>query len=101
MEIIDRQFGDGRQSTILTEILEWEKYKFKLAIKSDTYDFQSYAKIFKWDGEKWHLVYDIHYSEMKTPTDMVNLSPSKKKSMGVEPMQADRNRLIGIAKEIV
>lgn len=43
-------------------------YKLKLHVKVDSYDFQSYARIWVWnkEGLKWNLVHSIPYPEMET-----------------------------------
>jgi hypothetical protein len=99
MKVIDQQFSEGRHSVILTEYLEWEEQKFKLVIKSDSYQFQSYASILRWDGNRWCTLYSIHYGDMTTPAGMIY--PRNRTKIEMEPMQEDRKRLIEKAKAIL
>lgn len=46
----------GRAQTVI--FINDKQEKFKISIKSETHDFQSYAKLYKWsDSEGWlHIV---------------------------------------------
>jgi hypothetical protein len=61
----------------------------KIKIHINSYDFQSYAKIFLWTG-LWELVHSISYSNMKS-----------KKSCNENSFAEDRNELLRVAKEIL
>ncbi len=48
----------GRQSVEYREVLELDtdsdqKYKLKVEMKSDSIDYQSYARISVWNGKEW------------------------------------------------
>lgn len=44
-----------------------DTHRFQIYIKRNTYDFQSYAAISRWNGTKWEQVADIPYPHMHTP----------------------------------
>lgn len=71
--LIDESVVAGRQSVSCQQI--WAvnaTTKLRLSIKSDSYDFQSYAKADLWNATsgQWNPVYQIHYSQMKTPAKL-------------------------------
>ena len=56
----------GTQSVNRREIYMHGSIKIKLELKSDSIDYQSYARAYALDGLEWKLIYSIPYSEMKT-----------------------------------
>ena len=66
-KVIDEQLTVGKQSVNLVRIEENNGKKFKISIQSDSYDFQSYARMSLWDGVKWHQINSIHNKQMNTP----------------------------------
>lgn len=57
----------GKQSIEYREVLEFEntpnqKQKLKIEMKNDSYDFQSYARIYFWNSNEWTLLDSIHYT---------------------------------------
>ncbi len=99
VKTIDTQLSKGQQDYIYTEILSWNSHKLRVSIKSDSYEFQSHAKIARWDGDKWHNVYSIPYSQMSTKHGVYYQDHVRK--ITVDDFQDDRDKLIIMAKEIV
>jgi hypothetical protein len=62
------EIGTGRQSVCYTELIELAGRKLKVFIESDSYDFQSCARIsaLQPDAVKWEVIGSIHYSKMWT-----------------------------------
>ena len=52
-----------------------ESDMLKISIKRDSYDFQSYARLSRWDGKQWNLVSEIPYSKMNAVKDGTNIKP--------------------------
>ena len=107
MESIDVKVSKGRQDLRYLEILKMGGKKFRISIRSDSYDFQCHAKISIWNSDKdeWNLVYSIPYSEMKTESKLYYICKSKKidlKSYSAKSkFKEDREELIRLADEIV
>ena len=99
MKTIDRQIALSRQSVFFTEILKIGETRLKVSIESNSYSFQSHAKIMKWSGAKWNVVHFLHHESMKTPHTMYVWDVKKTK----EPkhFMADRDQLIKVAKEVL
>lgn len=70
-KLINKTITKGTQEVTYTELFEMNGKKLKLVIKSDSFDFQCYAKVMvlKQD-EGWFNLCDIHYSNMKTPDQL-------------------------------
>ena len=64
---VEEEILKGQQSVIFKELLTYGDHTLQISIKSDAYDFQSYAKLERWDGNKWQLVCSRHHSIMNTP----------------------------------
>jgi len=60
----------GQQSVLYTELLKYGTHRLRIRIKSDSYAFQSFACIERWDGTQWQPAADIHYGSMDTPTGL-------------------------------
>jgi hypothetical protein len=75
--VISQEISKGRQSIDAERILALEtgerKIKVRLKIKSDSYDFQSYARadVFNPESLSWNPLASIPYSNMKTKTGLV------------------------------
>lgn len=67
-----------------------------LQIRRNAYDFQSYAKISLWSGERWQLVYNepIEYCECSKVSYI-------DKKVTRDAFIADAERIIGIAESIL
>lgn len=79
---ISEQIGKGRQSIDAERIMRLENearaVKVRIKIKSDSYDFQSYARaeVFDQAALKWNQVASIHYSKMSTPSKLAYVKPT-------------------------
>ena len=47
------------------------KKKVRIRIKSDAYEFQSYAVAEVWKDDEWNRVCDVHYSNMATEHGLI------------------------------
>jgi hypothetical protein len=109
MKQLSLSIAKNRQSIDYKEILSFNERKLRVSMKSDSYDFQCYARIDLWNGEKWHEVEHIPYGEMRTPEKLIHLSDNQ--PSGLSPQQLlsnnreffsnDRQTLLNAAKEIL
>lgn len=74
--------------------------KIRAMIKSDSYDFQSYGRVQVWSPQalKWITVYEIPYTEMKTPFKLAYYPSSKQK---LAQFHEDLHRLLDRSFEIL
>ncbi len=85
----------GKQSIEYREVLEFEhttKQKLKIEMKNDSYDFQSYARIYLWNGQEWTLLDSIHYT-------LVNFRPATGYSLSNETPQQVHQKNVGYFKQ--
>ena len=56
------------QSAHYEAVVKWDNpvATLRVQIKRDTYDYQSYARIHKWDGDKWQFITAIPYPLMES-----------------------------------
>lgn len=103
------EISKSRQSVHFVELIEFlwtdeegtHKAKLRIAIKSDSYDFQSFARIAKWDGNQWQPMANIPYSNMKTPHGMYVWGEVEPRWTNPRNFEGDREALIKKAKEIL
>lgn len=95
--IVAPQVTLGRQSTEYREMITIDDKKLKIDIKSDSYDFQSHARIYVWKGDTdgWTLVHSIHFGQMKTPAELV-YHPNKG-GLSLHHYKLDRDELVRVA----
>ncbi|MBT6046398.1 MAG: hypothetical protein HOG49_06210 [Candidatus Scalindua sp.] len=62
---IDIRFYNRSQSWHFVRIQEWDGHKLKASICRNAYDNQSSAKCFKFDGNKWNLVFSMPIQDCK------------------------------------
>jgi hypothetical protein len=97
VEVIDRNLARASQSLTLTDIVAAPNGdRLRIRIKSDSYDFQSYARIDRWDGTQWHNVHSIDYANMSTATKL-----SYDPRSDVTDFAKDRMRLLTAAINIL
>lgn len=75
--------------------LEATTHKLKVAIRSDSYDNQCYARVKRWNGNEWKLVHAL--GNMKTKKGLAYGSTSATTSA----FKDDRNDLIRVALEVL
>lgn len=69
-EIIDTIISKGRQDATYTQYYKVDDLQIKIEIKSDSVDFQCYARAYVLKELEWILIYSIPYSQMKTPSKL-------------------------------
>jgi len=98
MQTITSEIGNGGQDVVFTEILALDDgTKLRVSIRSDSYAFQSYARVDRWDGAKWQRVHSIHYSQMATPPKL----HYKRGERTAKEFRADRERLLDVAAAVL
>jgi len=112
-ELIKQTIDIGRQSVIYTEVSKIADKKVKVEIKSDSYDFQSYARVsvFNENDLEWKKIDSVHYSRMNTKEGLDSHPQARKLSLGIEVNKQknffiaefwrDRDTLVNMAKEII
>lgn len=102
MKTIKKQISKVSQDLQLNEIIELNKHKLRISIKSDTYPFQCYAKIYVWSNfkEDWSLIDSIHPDSMATPSKLYYSAKSDYKT-SFNLFAADRKKLIDVAKKVL
>jgi len=85
-----------------TEIIKIGEEKIRITIKSDSYDFQSYARVKVWNAKdkKWNFVDSISYSEMNTPAKLY-YQRNKKERHDDSYYKKDRDLLLEMAIAIL
>ena len=94
VNVINVQVCPTRQSFHYVELLSLGNHKLRVDIQADTYDFQSHARIERWDGNQWQLVAFLLYPEMKTKYGAIRAAKS-------DDFRLDRDRLINLATAIL
>lgn len=99
MKTIQHVIARGQQDYSLLSVFSINNLRLRVQIKSDAYDFQSYARIdmfHKGEG-KWERVADIPFAAMHTKSGLHYLPKPPTDS----DFDADRLELIRLAKEIL
>ena len=101
--VISQQISKGRQSMEAERIVAFEtndrKIKVRIKIKSDSYDFQSFARAeaFNPQSLEWNPIASIPYSNMKTKTGLVY----QQGEVGPGAFEADFNTLLEQTRAII
>lgn len=106
MKIIKEEYSLGTQSASFTKIVEGDNgLKIKISITSDTYDFQSYARLSAFNPQTldWNVIDSIPFSNMKTPPKLYYhvQAPSKNASVLAHYFAEDINTLVSNAEAIL
>lgn len=106
MKIIKEEYSLGTQSANFTKIIEGDNgLKIKIDIKSDSYDFQSYAKLSVFNSHElsWNIVDSIPFSNMKTPSKLYYKiqPPSKNANILASYFVSDTDTLISTAEAVL
>ena len=87
------------QNVVYTSLVLLGQGRYKVRIVSNAYSDQSYAKIERWDGERWNLVHCIDgfdQNGLKTiPALYVHYD--RDKTTAFSNFKADRERLVNFA----
>src|SRR5436305_512872 len=91
----------GQQSVDAELLGKIGEHKVRVTIKSDSYDFQSYARIHVWRPASldWSLVYSLPYQRMKTPRQLCYLP--NRRGLDKEHFRADTDELMATARAIL
>lgn len=98
MKTLSKEIGRGRQSVTYRETFEHNGKKVRIEIKSDSYDFQCYARVSVFHDFQWNKIDSIHHSRMQTPPKLIY----RQYDLANEAdFKADRNRLVKLAKDVL
>lgn len=86
---VDISQNTYNDSITFEEVIKYGVLPLKIKIHINSYNFQSYAKLFVWTG-LWEFVHSISHSKMKS-----------KNSANENSFAEDRNELLRVAKEIL
>lgn len=90
-------FGKG-QSTNFVELVKLnETHKLRITIHTDSHRPQAYAKIERWDGNQWQVVWHTHGDQMKTNHELGYLP----RAAVASDFRQDRLDLLERAQEIL
>lgn len=101
LTVLDQTVSAGQQSVTATRVLDVGGKMLRFRVKSDSYDFQSYARAELWsrsDG-KWNEVHSIPYGLMKTPHQLFYLP--NRSGVAIGRFEADLEQLQKVALNIV
>lgn len=76
------------------------QHRVRLIIHSNAYDFQSWARAERWDGDKWQEVVTIHGAAMTTGKNG-SLYVKRDVELGRHLFVVDRQRLVELASEVL
>lgn len=100
--VLSEQLSKGQQCLSAERIIalsdESTKAKIRIRIKSDSYDFQSYARVDVCSPAtlSWNRIGEIPYANMSTPFKL-----GYKQGAGIELFEADFAKLVEQAKIIL
>lgn len=97
MKKITEQVAKTRQGVLYTQILSDGGVQFRVAIYSDSYDFQSTAVVTRWDGNQWQHVHNIPFALMATRHGLCY----EREPVTAAAFAADCKELIRVAKAVV
>lgn len=64
LKTIKENYFKGSQSMSFEGIYKLNDYKIKVEIKKDSYDAQSYGRIWIWKNLEWSFIASIPYSQL-------------------------------------
>ncbi|WP_432263138.1 hypothetical protein [Cupriavidus sp. TMH.W2] len=96
-KVIDFQLGKSGQNLLCKKLIEISGVRLLVDIKVDSsVEAQSWAKISRWDGQQWQLVYSLNYTDM--PVDFkVAYRAGPPQELAVAPLV---DRLVKVARQI-
>ena len=98
MKQISVEVSTGTQSVGLQEVVVYNDNKLRIQIKSDSHDFQSYARVDVWAGG-WTRVHSIPFNKMSTEKGLYygrKINPRSAKDF-----KADRDELVRVAIKVL
>lgn len=99
--LMEETVNEGRQDVIARRILSLGDFKVRLTIKSDSYQFQSFARAEVWNPAtlSWNQVHSLHYTEMTTPEGLCHYP--NKSGLKITHFTRDFDRLLTMVKQII
>lgn len=101
VRIIDTQVYNNDQSWYYKRIIELSRvrkvHKLSFDIRRNAYDFQSYAHVNRWDGTKWHRVYDMPISACVCGERVSYVTRGVK----ANDFEVDYQRMLTVVKDIL
>jgi hypothetical protein len=97
---IDIRFYNKNQSWYFIRIQEWDGHKLKASICRNAYDNQSYARCYKFDGNKWNVVCSIPIQDCKCKAISYVMKEVNFPRMQ-ESFLLDSETLLELAKKII
>lgn len=94
--VISEQCYNNSASWYYTVVLDQKGHKFRIEIRRNARDDQSYAKISRWDGSQWQFVHD----KSITSCDCHRISYVQE-GVTIEDFSVDANVLLKVALAIV
>jgi len=96
---LDVKIAKGTQSVNFIELLQIGSDKLRLEIKSDSSDFQSYARISAWSPseKKWNFLESVPFGIMNTPAKLIY----KREEATAANFAQDRAELIRLALLVI
>ena len=94
---LDKQCAVAGQKVDYVEVIALGPERLRVAIRSDPYQEQCYARIHLFSGGEWKLVHEILPDLMKTP-DSLAYGPGDK---GEQNFAKDRDQLVKVAKQVL
>lgn len=103
MNQISLDMSAGGQSATYIQMCRFFEHKVKFEIKSDSYQFQSYARAYVWSPVelKWNLVASIHHGVMKTETGLAYKPHCRNGKPLASDFAIDREELVRRVTEIL
>lgn len=104
MKIIKEEYSTGTQSASLSKIIESDSgLKIRVDIKSDSYDYQSYARVsvFNKLGLQWNIIDTIPFSNMKTPPKLYYQVKQQNPTILAQYFSEDSKTLVKNAEEVL
>ena len=103
MKTLKKEISKGKQDLNFLELLQLDDHKLRITIKSDSYRFQCYAKIYVWSdtNKEWSLIDSIHPDNMQTEDKLAYMSRDIDYKKSFNLFAKDRKSLIDIAKKIL
>lgn len=102
VEVIDSKYWNASQSCFVTIIYKESGFKFKMEIRVNTFDFQSYCRVSVWKIQDmaWSFIYSIPFKQM-TSINFEKVYAYKKAEEQKDKFKADLFELQKKAREIV
>ena len=101
VDTISQEIGDARDQDVnYKEVLRLTftgdpAHKLRVRIRSNSYDFQCYSIIDRWDGAKWHQVHAL-----QVRTTQVGMA-RRGQNYRNDEFAKDRDELVRVAKEVL